>query len=106
MTQTAVVNTKSFAASKINWIAAATGLGVLITQFTPMLPAKYQGSATALVGLIGALTTFVVRTFYTTTVVSSSLPSDARPADVVSNLGLATTQAVNVAELQKLKSAQ
>lgn len=70
-----VVPVKSAWSSRINWIAAITGAGSLITAFLPFIPQEYQGKAVAAVALLGAVGVWYQRTFQTTSVTPSSVPT-------------------------------
>lgn len=104
-----VVSTKSAWLSKTNWAAALTGLGAIVTEFTPLLPPQYQGKAIAAVALLGAIATWIIKTFYTDTVTPSSIGPTATPqaatlVTVMRNAGLpeaAITDALNQAQLKK-----
>lgn len=101
-----IVATKSAWLSKTNWAAAATGLGVIITQFLPFIPAAYQGKATAAVALLGAIGVWITKTFYTTSISPSSLPDYVPTSTVSSAMGTVQANALNLAELQRVTAAQ
>lgn len=70
------VEVKSAMSSKVNWIAAATALlasaNEILNQVAPILPAPYSHDATVAISVIGALSTIIARTFYTTALTPSS----------------------------------
>lgn len=72
MNPTALVDVKSAWWSKVNWAAALTGLATVSAALLPIVPAKYQAEAAAIVAAIGTITTIILKTFYTTSVTPSS----------------------------------
>lgn len=102
--QTVIVNTKSAWLSKTNWAAAATGLGVIITQFLPFIPQDYQGKVTALVALLGAVATWITRTFYTTSLTPSSTSALPTAASAIRTLGATEQQITDVLNAAQLPS--
>lgn len=99
-----IVATKSAWKSKVNWIAALTGLGVVITQLMPFIPAEYQGKATAAVALIGAIGVWYAKTFQTDTVTPSSVTTALSAVDAMRSAGVGENQitdALNASQLKK-----
>ena len=74
--QPVTVTVKSALASKVNWLAGATALlasaNEVLNQVAPFLPPPYAHDATIAITIIGALSTIIARTFYTTTVTPSA----------------------------------
>ena len=73
MNSTATVPVKSSWASKINWTQALAASGMLLTMFGIDLDAKTQ--ADILAGIVGAqaFLTWLMRTFFTSSVTTSSV---------------------------------
>jgi hypothetical protein len=76
--QTAVVTVTSAWTSKINWTQAIAALAMLLTWLTGGqidLSASDQAAIILVIGLISQVVTWVLKTFFTSTVHASSLPS-------------------------------
>lgn len=70
---TATVAVKSAWLSKINWIQAIGGLTAILNEFLPIVPVNDQHYVTGAVVLLTAISTFVARTFYTTSITPSAV---------------------------------
>lgn len=73
---TVTVPVKSAITSKVNWLAALTaGLASaneILNQIQPILPAPYNHDVTIAIMIIGAVSTVIARTFYTTELTTQS----------------------------------
>lgn len=72
MLNAATVAVKSAWYSKVNWIAAATGLSAAIAEFTPLFPDPLAGKISATCAFVGAIAIWYTKTFQTTTITPSS----------------------------------
>jgi len=90
-----IVATKSAWLSKTNWVAGLTGLGAIVTQFTPLLPPEWQGKATAFVALLGAVGVWITRTFFTTSLTPSSTADLPSAANAIRASGASEAQVVD-----------
>lgn len=89
ITSKAVVNVTSPFSSKVNWIAGITSLVATANELLPFLPQPYAHYTTIFIVLAGGFATIISRTFYTTSVTTSSLPG------VVAELPKMTEDQVN-----------
>lgn len=73
---TVVVPVKSAWSSKINWIASVSALLVsaneLLNQLAPFAPPQYAHDITIAIAVVGAISTVIAKTFYTTSVTPSA----------------------------------
>jgi hypothetical protein len=98
--QTAVVDTKSPLSSKVNWILLLTGLLDTANEILPLIPEQYRHSATLYVTAAGLILGIITKTFFTTTISSTSLPASA-PTSVVVHTDAeerAETESLNVTQ--------
>lgn len=76
MTDTVTAPVKPAIASKVNWIAASTAilaaLNEILNQALPLIPAPYDHDVTVAITVIGAISTIIARTYYTTAITPSS----------------------------------
>jgi hypothetical protein len=70
----ALVEVKSPFASKVNWVAAATSLLALFAAFGLEIPEAYQNMILGVLPTIGSIAVVILRTWFSTTVLSTSLP--------------------------------
>lgn len=59
--------------SKVNWIQGVGATVVFINELSPLLPEKYKHWATLAVVLLTGGSTIIVKTFFTTSISSSSV---------------------------------
>jgi hypothetical protein len=103
MTQQVVTNTSSPFASKTNWILFLTLAADVLNEALPLVPAQYQHSVSSAVTIIGLILGIVTKTFFSTTISSTSVPSSATTSTVIHNDETMTTEALNIGSLAKSK---
>lgn len=74
MPNTVVVDTKSAWASKINWTQAVTLASVLLAFFGFPIPDDVKAELIAAITAVSAVVTWVLRTFFSSTVLHASAP--------------------------------
>ena len=72
MTDTIVAPIKSAWASKINWAQAGSAASMLVTTFGLDIPDKYKATALAVVITVQSIATWIMRTWFTTSITSAS----------------------------------
>lgn len=72
MTKTAEVEVKSAWTSKINWTQVVAVLAMILTVFGFSLPPELQAQIVAGIVAVQALVTWVLKTFFTTSVTTAS----------------------------------
>lgn len=108
MTTPVIADVKSPFASKVNWVLLLTGLVDAANELLPLVPAQYQHNVTLAVTAIGLVLGIIAKTFYTTSVSSTSIPSVV-PVSVVTHsddTGQNQTEALNITSLALAQAAE
>jgi hypothetical protein len=94
-----VTSVKSPFTSKVNWILLATALLDVANQALPIVPAAYQSQTGVYITLAGVVLGIITKTFYTTSISSASVPSNA-PVSTVTHDEHEQTEALNILQLK------